>query len=155
MSGMHSPSLGLLWLNPLQHAQLVCLRSPGWLHSPAAAVLAGCPRLLPSPTCSGSLLHLGCTFTNTLSCALFRDSSSSTQYEVSASPHDPFKTSTPAPLGRLLLSSARHHQRTISVPLKLSFCVFCVLTWRKHSPGDFTSVILVSSYSQLILTSNH
>lgn len=43
---------------------------------------------------AGSLLQLGCTFTNTLTRALFMDPGSASQYRASAVLHDPFKTKT-------------------------------------------------------------
>jgi hypothetical protein len=51
-------------------ATTACPLGSSWLHSTAAAVLDG-RLVLASPKCWGLLLQLDCTFTNSLSLALF------------------------------------------------------------------------------------
>ena len=76
MSGIHSGSSGLpqrVWDISLVRfsAHTPCLVGQGWLHFTTAAVLGGCHMVLVAPNHWGFLLHLDCTFTNSLSQALF------------------------------------------------------------------------------------
>ena len=83
-------------VTPPSAAHSDCLLCSGWLHSSAVAVLSGHPMGLASPKFWGLLVQLGCTFTNNLSCALFRDSNPAVYHQASPNCHSSFMLLKPA-----------------------------------------------------------
>jgi hypothetical protein len=112
-----------------------------WLHSFVAA-LGGQPWYGHLQQMLGSLAATGCTFTNGLSWAPFRDFRPTPQCQGSVALYDPFMSSNQYLLGdSYTIKFCCHHEVQPWQPLLYSICV---LTLRKHFPEDFASVILVS-----------
>jgi hypothetical protein len=150
MSGIHSPSSGLLqgdWLTfPAvpSAAHTAPLLSSIRLHSKAAAVLGDHPMVLASPECWSHLMQPGCTFTNSLFWALFGDPTvlpHSAKPQLLSMSHAYFQSQYHLGDSETTKFRCQHEVQ----PWPLLEHSFCVLALRKHFPEDITFMMLASS----------
>lgn len=90
----------------LSAAHTDCLLGSGCLYPSITAVFGDHLMVLASPTFWGLLLLVNCTFTNSISWALFRDNSPAIQWQPLAVLHDPFITSKLVSPGRVFSLSS-------------------------------------------------
>lgn len=153
MSGIHSWYSGLLQCAWVTHRSCTHRSSPTLCPAPLHTYC--CPWWLSHGTdiskCWGPLLHLGCTFTNRLSWAFFRDSiptTCTTPQLFSRIPYIPSKPVVPAWLFLLL-----EHSFCV-LPLRTHFSSQWHRSLLNHSPSWLAPTILAVKQSLVPLVSS-